>query len=170
MSWDHFLEQAMSKFLVLPLLLLGLALAGGAHAQIKCWTTADGKRACGDAPPAGAKVKTVKAPAAAPADSAAPGAAAKDAKKGPMTAAEREQDYRKRQADQKKSTEKADQEKKDTDAKRENCERAREALAAIEGGQRIQRTDAKGERYFLDDAQREQEASKARQIAQQSCS
>ena len=86
-----------------------------------------------------------------------------------MTAAEREQDYRKRQADGKKAAEKAEQEKKDADGKRENCERSREALAAIEGGQRIQRMDAKGERYFLDDAQREQEAAKARQLVQQNC-
>jgi len=58
----------MSKILVL---LMGLALAGVAQAQIKCWTTADGKRACGDAPPAGAKVTTVKvAPAPAQTGSA----------------------------------------------------------------------------------------------------
>jgi hypothetical protein len=154
----------MTKFLVL---LIGLAVAGVAQAQIKCWTTADGKRACGDAPPAGAKVTTVKV-SLGPAD-AAPGAAAKDAKKGPMTAAEKEQDYRKRQVEARKAAAKAEQQKQDEDAKKENCERSQEALRALEGGQRIQRTDAKGERYFIDDAQREQETAKARTQVQQSC-
>ena len=167
MAWDQFLEQAMSKTLVL---LIGLALAGVAQAQIKCWTTADGKRACGDAPPAGAKVTTVKTPAASPGAPPASAGGAKDAPKGPMTAAEREQDYRKRQIEATKSAEKADQAKKDADAKRENCSISRDALLSLESGQRIQRNDAKGERYFIDDAQREQEIGKARVLVQQSCS
>ena len=78
MAWDHFLEQAMTKTLVL---LMGLALAGVAQAQIKCWTTADGKRACGDAPPPGAKVTTVKTAPASPAAAAATKPGAKDAPK-----------------------------------------------------------------------------------------
>ena len=154
----------MTKLLVL---LVGLAIAGVAQAQIKCWTTADGKRACGDAPPAGAKVTTVKVPSS-PAD-AAPSAASKEGKKGPMTAAEKEQDYRKRQAEAQKAVAKAEEKQKDDDAKKENCDRAKENLAALEGGQRIQRTDAKGERYFLEDAQREQETAKARTQVQQAC-
>jgi hypothetical protein len=154
----------MSKILVL---LLGLALAGVAQAQIKCWTTADGKRACGDAPPAGAKVTTLKVPNA-PA-SAATGDAAKDAKKGPLTPADREQDYRKRQGEAQKAAAKADQKKQDEDAKKENCQHSRDMLRTVESGQRIQRTDDKGERYYLDDAQREQEAAKARAQVQQNC-
>ena len=158
----------MKKTLVL---LAGLAFAGVAQAQIKCWTDTNGKRACGDAPPAGAKVTTVKVPAtpAAAAPAAKDAAAAKDAKKGPLTPAQREQESRKRQAEAKKDADKAEQQKKDEEAKRDNCQRAREALAGLESGQRIVRTDAKGERYFLDDAQREQEAAKARQVVQQSC-
>lgn len=157
----------MKKTLVI---LAGLALAGIAQAQIKCWTDADGKRACGDAPPPGAKVTTVKVPSApANAAPAAKGAAAKDAKKGPLTPAEREQDYRKRQAEAQKSALKAEEEKKDADAKRDNCERSREMLRSLESGQRILRTDSKGERYYMDDTQREQEAGKARQLVQQNC-
>lgn len=157
----------MKKTLVL---LIGLAFAGVAQAQIKCWTTSDGKRACGDAPPAGAKVTTVKVPSAASeAEPDSKGAAAKDARKGPLTAAEREQDYRKRQAESNKAAAKSDQERQDAEAKRENCERSREMLRTIESGQRIQRTDPQGERYYLDDTQREQEAGKARQLVQQNC-
>ena len=162
----------MSKILVL---LMGFALAGVAQAQIKCWTTADGKRACGDAPPPGAKVTTVRGSSApaneAPAAAAsAKDGAAKDAKKGPQTTAEREQDYRKRQADAQKTAAKAEQEKQDEAAKKENCDRSRESLRTLESGQRVARTDAKGERYYLEDAQREQEIGKARTQVQQNCS
>ncbi len=169
----------MKRILVL---LIALAFAGVAQAQIKCWTAANGKRACGDTPPPGAKVTTVRTPAAPAAATPGPGAAgpgatgpgatspaSKAASKGPLTPAEREQEYRKRQAEAQKNAEKLEQDRKDADAKRENCERARESLRGLESGQRISRTDAKGERYFLDDAQREQEAARARQLVQQSC-
>lgn len=102
------------------------------QAQIKCWIGADGKRACGDAPPAGAKVTTAKVPASPP-----PLAASKDsknAKKGPMTPAEQEQAYRKRQAETEKSAAKAAAERQAEAAKTENCARARESVSAIQSG------------------------------------
>ena len=146
------------------------AFALPAQAQIKCWTDANGKRVCGDAPPAGAKVTTLKNPASAPAP--APAAAgskdAKDAKKGPMTPAEVEQDYRKRQADAEKASAKADLEAKEAATKRANCASAQDTLRSMESG-RVQRIDAKGERVYLDDAQVAQETVKARQLVQQWC-
>jgi hypothetical protein len=155
------------------LLFLAFALAaGGAQAQIKCWNEG-GRRVCGDAPPAGAKVTTLKGPAsgdAAPAPAAAgKDGAKKDEKKGPLTAAEREQESRKRQSEAQKASDKAAEESKLADAKRENCARAQEALRVYESGQRIARTDSKGERYFMDDAQIAQETAKARQLAQDAC-
>jgi transcriptional regulator with AAA-type ATPase domain len=45
----------------------------------------------------------------------------------------------------------------------------RALLRTLESGQRIARTDAKGERSFLDEAQVAQEAAKARQAVQQWC-
>ena len=153
------------------LIILAMACAAGAaQAQIKCWNDASGKRVCGDAPPPGAKVTTLKSPSA-PIDPApaAKDAAAKDAKKGPLTPAEREQEYRKRQADTQKAAAKAEEERKDSESKRENCERSKEAVRVLEVGGRIPRTDAKGERYFLDDAQIAQELARARQMAQQWC-
>lgn len=157
-------------------ILLSLLLAaatGAAQAQIKCWNEG-GKRVCGDAPPAGAKVTTLRGPAG-PAD-APPSPAGKDAakdakaaKRGPLTPAEQEQEYRKRQAESAKAAEKQASEAKDAEAKRENCERAREALRSYESGGRVARTDAKGERYFLDESQIAAETAKARQIARDAC-
>jgi hypothetical protein len=145
------------------------AVAGGtAQAQIKCWNEA-GKRVCGDAPPAGAKITTMRAPASGAAPAAAPKADGKAARKGPLTPAEQEQEYRKRQLTAEKAAEKAETERKQAEAKRENCGRATEALRALESGQRITRVDAKGERYFLDDAQIAQETAQARKAVQDSC-
>lgn len=75
---------------------------------------------------------TVKVPASPP-----PLAASKDsknAKKGPMTPAEQEQAYRKRQAETEKSAAKAAAERQAEAAKTENCARARESVSAIQSG------------------------------------
>lgn len=148
--------------------LLATLAAGAAQAQIKCWNES-GRRVCGDAPPAGAKVTTLKAPSG-PAGPAATSRdpAPKTAKTGPLTPAEQEQEYRKRQAEERKAAEKQAAETQSAELKRENCSRAQEALRTFESG-RVARTDAKGERYFLDDAQIAQETAKARQVAQDSC-
>jgi hypothetical protein len=157
------------------LLFLALAVvAGSAQAQIKCWNEG-GKRVCGDAPPAGAKVTTLRGPSgpADPVPSAAGKDAAKDAKgakRGPLTPAEQEQEYRKRQSESAKAAEKQAAERKDAEGKRENCENAREALRSFESGGRIARTDAKGERYFMDENQIAAETAKARQVVKDNCS
>jgi type IV secretory pathway VirB10-like protein len=161
----------MTMRLLATFLVLGLAAAftpGAAQAQIKCWTGADGKRSCGDAPPAGAKVTTVKVPSSAPPPPAA-SKDAKDAKKGPLTPAEQEQAYRKRQADAEKAAAKAAEERQESALKRENCERARESVSAIQSGQRLSRFNDKGERIFLDEAQMQQELAKSQQGVQQWC-
>ena len=139
-----------------------VAFSAAAQAQIKCWNE-NGRRVCGDAPPAGARVTTLKG-AASP---EAPAPAAKDAKR-PMTPAEQEADYRRRQTEAAKAAEKSASAQKETDAKKENCERAKEALRSYETG-RVTRIDANGERYFLDEAQIAQESAKARQTMQESC-
>lgn len=143
-----------------------------AQAQVYCWNTKDGKRQCGDTPPPGVKATamgTPAAPAVSPPPAGAKDAASKDAKKGPLTPAEQEQEFRKRQLDAQKAGEKDEQARRDADSKNENCERAREALRIFESGQRIARMDKQGERVYLDEAQVAQEAEKARQAVQQSC-
>jgi hypothetical protein len=147
-------------------LLLAFSLAAGAaQAQIKCWNQ-DGKRVCGDTPPPGAKVTTMRGAASGPAE---PAPAAKDAKKGPLTPAEQEQEYRKKQAEAQKAAEKQAAENKNAEAKRYNCAQAREALVTYESGQRIMRVRPDGERYFLDDAQIAQELAKSRQLVRENC-
>ncbi|HWM45007.1 MAG TPA: DUF4124 domain-containing protein [Burkholderiales bacterium] len=146
------------------LLALTFFFAAAASAQQYKWVDQDGKVRYGDVPPPGANATRLKPPTAG-----TPGAPAEAKKDGgkPLTP---EQAFRKRQDDAQKEQQnqaKADQE---AQARRENCARAQEALRSFESGQRIARTDAKGERYFLEDAQVAQETAKARQAVQQSCS
>jgi len=145
--------------------LAALAFAAAASAQQYKWVDKDGKVRYGDVPPPGVKATPLKW-SSAPA-SAAP--AAKDAKKGPLSAADHEQEFRKRQQEAQKAAEKSAQAEKEAETKRQNCEGARQQLVTLESGQRIARTDAKGERYFLDDAQTAQELARARQAVQQWC-
>ena len=155
------------------LLALACAFATTALAQQYKWTDKNGRVQYGDAPPPGVKATPLRPPAAAPAPApktpAAKAADPKAAKKGPLTAAEQEAEYRKRQQDAAKEREKLAQEQQATEATKENCTRAQEALRTLQSGQRVARTDAKGERYYLEDAQIAQETAKAQQAVQQWC-
>jgi hypothetical protein len=119
-------------------------------------------RISGNVPPAPAA-----APAAASADKAAKGEAAKSA--APKTVAEQEQAFRKRQQDQAKAAKESGEKSAEAQRKQENCRNARERLAQNEIGGRIARINAQGERYYLDDAQIAQEASRARADVAQAC-
>jgi len=143
--------------------LVALLLAGAAHAQYK-WVDKDGKTRYGDTPPPGVKATKLGAPASGPSPAPAPAAAGKDAKKGPMTPAEKEQDYRNRQEEAKKDREKEEKEAKEKQAKAEDCARNKEYIMTLESGQRVVRTRPDGERYFMDDDQRAQEVAEAKRL------
>jgi hypothetical protein len=164
-------ERTMNKIV---LVLLAGVFSGAALAQQYKWVDKDGKVRYGDVPPPGVKATPLRAPPGPSAPPPAPKAAAgkdkdKQARKGPLTPAEQEKAFRERQEEARKAAEKSAQEEQQAAAKRENCERAKESLRTLESGQRVARTDAKGERYFLEDAQIAEETAKARQAVQQAC-
>jgi hypothetical protein len=144
------------------------AFAATSSAQLYRWVDKDGKVRYGDTPPPGAKTSTLRAPAT-PAKPVAPDPAAKSASKAPLTPAQQEQEFRKRQLESRKAQEKADLARRDAEAKQQNCERAREYLRTLESGQRVSRTDAQGERYYLDDAAHARETEAARQAVRDWC-
>src|SRR6185503_9210509 len=151
----------MNKALVF---MAGLAFAAAAAAQSK-WVDKDGRVTYGDAPPQGVNVQSMRR-SAAPVPAAEDASAdkkedAKDAKK-PLTAAEQDAAFRKRQQDAEKESQKQAQ------AERDNCARAQENVRVLEAG-RVARYDSKGERYFLDDSQIASETVKARQDAREWC-
>ncbi len=155
-----------------------LAFAASASAQRYRWVDKDGRvHYTATPPPAGVQSRTLQAPAAPPPaqdgatrDDAAKDAGAKDdARRGPLTPAEQEQEFRKRQAEAQKAREKEALAAKQAEEKQANCARAKEALATFESGQRISRTNAQGERYYLDDAARERETDAARKAVRDWC-
>jgi Domain of unknown function (DUF4124) len=150
------------------LAMLMLFAAGSAGAQMYKWVDENGKVRYGDTPPPGVKISPVKAPQSGRASTAAvPGA--KDAKKGPLTAAEQDMAFRKRQAEAGKAAEKAEADLRAEAKRSEACERTREYVRTLESGQRIARTSPSGEKYYLDDGQVAQELAKEQAIAQANC-
>jgi hypothetical protein len=97
--------------------------------------------------------------------SPAPGAAPKQ-----KSMAEREADFKKRQAEQAEAQTKQQKEGEEQTQKKRACEEARNYLAGLEAGARITRNDPKtGERVFLEDDARKQEVDRARQSVQANC-
>lgn len=102
------------------------------------------------------------APAPAPAASAASAAA-------PATALEREIQARKRAADQEQAAKAKADEERNAAQRAESCRSARGQIAALESGQRIARTNDRGEREVLDDAGRADEQRRAREAIAANC-
>lgn len=158
--------------------------ASGAAGQW-AWKEDSGRIVYSDRPPP-ANVKSTQilrqpalaAPTPAPApQAAAPGAAATDgdrqatapAASAPKSIAERDMEFRKRQQERADSERKAQDEQQKSAAKAAECERARGYLRSLDDGVRISRTDASGNREYLDDAQRAAESERTRKAIQQLC-
>ena len=161
-----------------PMIAFALSVAmAGASAQSYRWVDKDGKVGYGDIPPPGAKVTTLRAPPPSAASPAAPAAAGKDgakdaakeAKKGPLTPVEQEQAYRKRKLEEEEARKKQEESATADAGRKQNCERAQQTVRQLESGQRIARTDAKGEPYYVDDDQRAKELTAARNSAAEWC-
>lgn len=166
----------MTSSILAGLLVLTCGLA---QAQAYRWVDKDGKVRYGDAPPPGVKATPLKGPPG-PATQPAPGAgggggaaaskdAAKDAKKGPMTAAEQEQAYRERQLKAKEAAEKSGKEQAEAEQMRQSCASAQETLRSLERGSRISTINAAGETVYLDDDQRVSRVAQTRKVISETC-
>ena len=160
------------------ILLSALTFAGAVAAQSK-WVDKDGRVTYGDAPPQGVAAQPMRrtpapllpyaaSPSADKADKADKKEGDKDAAKKPLTAAEQDAAFRKRQQEAEKERDKQAKADSAAAAKRDNCSRAQEYVRTLETG-RVAGTDAKGERYFLDDNQIAQENARARQAVRDWC-
>ena len=143
---------------------LAMALAAVAQAQQYKWVDKNGRTQYGDTPPPGVKATPLRPP---PAQVSQP--AAKGAGKTPLTPAEQELEFRRRQKEKEDAAAKEAQAKQAAEAEKQNCANAKQTLRTLETGQRITRTDEKGERYFLDDAQIARETAHAREAVSSWC-
>lgn len=147
----------MKRFALAVAALFAAALA---NAQVYEWKDEKGKTHFSDKPPVGTpRTQQTLESSASPAASSSP----------QKTTADRELEFRKRQKESQDSAEKEKKEQAASVDKKESCESALRLLEALESGERIALRDDKGERYYMDDGQREQESAKVRQIIQSNC-
>lgn len=121
--------------------------------------TADARRA------AAAQVAAPASGAEGNAGATSPAAAAS----APPTALEREVQARKRNAEQEQAAKAKAEEERLSTQRAENCRAARGHLVALDSGQRISRTNEKGEREVLDDKGRADEQRRAREVVASDC-
>ncbi len=155
----------------LAALLVFVGTTGSAQAQW-VWRDKDGRITASDLPPPREVVDrdilqrpdTTKAKPVAPAASAAaaPASAAR-------AAVDPQLEARRRAADLEQQAKARAEEERNSQQRAENCRRARGHLIALEGGQRIARTNEKGEREILDDKGRAEEMRRAHEVIASDC-
>ena len=147
--------MTMKRF-ALAAVILSTAIA--AHGQIYQWQDERNKTVISDRPPTG-QVRQQRTLEAAPPASSEAG----------KTLADRDMEFRTRQKEARAAAEKGDADRRASAQRQEGCEAARSALQTLESGDRVAMHDSKGERYYLDDTQRQEEIAKARQAVQANC-
>lgn len=160
----------------LLLLLVALGLGLPAAAQWK-WRDQNDKLVFSDRPPPADVPETrilqrpgaARAPAAAPATAAAPAASTATPAAPKLPSQDKELQERRQQAEAEEAAKQAAQQKAQAKALAENCTRARQAKTTYDSGVRIARTDAKGEREFVDDATRAAESRRLQGIIASDC-
>ncbi|KQP38782.1 hypothetical protein ASF44_10045 [Pseudorhodoferax sp. Leaf274] len=166
------------RTVVALLFMLGTALSMPVAAQWM-WRDAAGKPVFSDRPPpadipdknvlqrpSGAARAVAPAPAPAAATASAPAATATPT---PAGGQDKELEQRRQQAEAAEAARQKAAQEVQARARADNCARARQNKASLDSGIRITRTNAQGEREFLDDAQRAAEASRTQEIIARDC-
>ena len=132
-----------------------------AHGETYQWKDSSGHTVISDMPPP-PTVKVKKTVGGGNQDSETSTPAEK-------TTAEKNLDFKKRQQEAKEKSDKEAKEQQAATAKRENCERARGNLAALESNLPMATFDEKGNRKAMDTDARQQEIDRTRRIMEESC-
>jgi len=159
-------------------ILLALAAAGliavpVAAQQLYKYTGPDGRVQYSDRPPADGrkaeKVTGARVGTMSPGSAAASSGGGAEKSTGPKSIADQDQDFRKRRME---AEEKSRKDEKLAEEKRlndQNCTALRNQLSGVQSGARVARLTETGERVFLDDDGREQEAQRLQRDIAQTC-
>jgi outer membrane biosynthesis protein TonB len=154
----------------------GLATALLAPSAVAQWMWKDdaGKVVASDQPPPPSVPAShiMKTPRKRTPDQAAvepPKDAAKDGADAPKSLADRDLEFKQRQKEAAEAAKKAEAEAAKAQGLKENCAALRGNLAALQTGGRAARTDANGERSYIDDAQRQSEIERTQAQLSQNC-
>ena len=162
----------MKPALIFALIFASTAASLTAHAQTYQWKDSSGRTVISDTPPP-PSVRGAKALGTSPPPSIGEAKPAPDAPKAagdaPKTTAEKEMEFRKRQQEAREKADKDAKEAAQAAQNRENCERARTHLQALESGRRMILPDGKGGETFLEDAQRGDEIARTQKTIAESC-
>jgi len=164
----------MNRLLVM---LLAIAFAGTASAQLYKWVDKNGRVQYGDTPPGDAsKITRLKAPAggavpapAAPEAKSDAAAKDKDKDKDKDKALTPEQAFKKRQQDRQEAEQKAEKERAEADQKRAGCENAQAGLRQLQSGQRLSTVNSAGERVYIEDDERARQVQRAQKSVADWC-
>ena len=140
----------MKKYLLILLVLS----SANAFAGLNKWVDENGKVHYSDQPPpANVKAETLRSTSGA---ANASNVAASSAPAAPKTIAEREAELKKSQQLKKEAADKAAKEQAAAETTKANCAAAQQNLRTLQSGIRMVEVDAKGERSYLSDEQRQQ--------------
>lgn len=168
--------KTLHKFLFTAL----LGISATAFAQWQ-WIDKDGRKVFSDrAPPADILDKNIlKRPlgraipaavdTAAPGDAPAAAVPVLPANGAKPSGVDKELEDKKKQAADAEAAKRKAEEERITKAKIENCARAKQAKTSFDSGVRISRTNAAGEREFMDDAARAVELKRIQGIIASDC-
>ncbi len=133
-------------------------------AQVYKWVDKDGKVQYTDTPPPPGATKTE-----AKKVDTGPGTGGTSAPTPAKSLQDRAQDYDKRKTDAAEQNKKAGEAQKKSAENDENCKAAKSALADLESGRPIRRSNDKGELAYMSDEERQAEVSKAKEVVASSC-
>lgn len=175
---NQLLTAAFARHLGALLLLSGAVLHTPVVQAQWQWLDSNGHKVFSDRPPpagtpddrvlqrpattAPPQVKSATANTQAPAS--APGTANRT-----TTRADVELDAKKKQAESADEAARKAEEARATQARADNCQRAQKHLATLNSGVRLGTVNARGEREFMDEANKAAELTRAQIVIQQSC-
>jgi hypothetical protein len=138
-----------------------LAAVPASAQKLYKWVDASGRTQYSDTAPVNHKAEPVSNHMGSVSGAAASAA--------PLTTADKEQAFRKRQIEAEEAQKKQAQADETKKAGEENCRRAQSQLSMFQQGGRISQTNEKGQREFLDDSKIKQESERARKAVEQWC-
>lgn len=149
----------MGKFLLIVLILA----SANSFAEVNKWVDNQGRVHYSDQPPP----PDVRAEALR--STSDTGSASGVAGTGDTTFVQQEAALKRAQQAQQSDAAKAAAKQETADALKANCEAARNNLRSLQSGARIMDINASGERYYLDDSQRQQRIDKVQQDISNLC-
>ena len=151
---------------IVSLIVLALLVTTSAYCEVYKWVDPDGTVHYSDQPAPGTteeQTLNIKSGTASGSETGAKKAP------GPKTYIEQDAEFRKRQVEAAEKRAKEEKALADAKERQQNCELARTNLRTLQSGDRITRTNVKGEREYLDDNQLQQEIAVVQKSADSWC-